>query len=117
MRKGRLIAFIFAILLGAAAGLMYGWLYYPAKISAGSLHSLREDYKADYVLMVAELYATDGNLENAVDLLDRIKPADPIGAVQRGLLTAQDMGYADWEMRLIANLEIALQQQAQETAP
>ena len=117
MRKGRLIGFILAILLGATAGLMYGWLYYPAKVSANSPQSLRADYKADYVLMVAELYATEGNLENALDLLDKIKPADPIGAVQRGLLTAQEMGYADWEMRLIADLEIALQQQAQAAAP
>lgn len=117
MRRGRLIAFIFAILLGAAGGLMYGWLYYPAKISARSPQSLRTDYKADYVLMVAEVFATDGDLANAIDLLERIKPADPIGVVQRGLLTAQDLGYADWEMRLIADLEIALQQQTQETLP
>lgn len=116
MRKGRLIGFILAILLGVAGGLMYGWLYYPARISASSPQSLRADYKADFVLMVAELYATDGDLENAVDLLDKIKPADPIGAVQRGLLTAQEMGYADWEMRLIADLEIALQRLAQEPA-
>jgi len=33
------------------------------------------------------------------------------------LLTAQEMGYADWEMRLIADLEIALQQTRQETRP
>ncbi len=116
MRKGRLIGFVLAILLGIAAGLIYGWLYYPAVVSASSPQSLRADYKADYVLMVAELYATDGDLENAVDHLERIKPGDPIGAVQRGLLTAQEMEYADWEMRLIADLEIALQQQMQEAA-
>mgnify|MGYP003614968253 FL=1 len=117
MRKGRLIAFILAIMLGATAGLMYGWLYYPAKISAAAMKSLRADYKADYVLMVAELFATDGDLEKATDRLEKIKPADAIGAVRRGLLTAQEMRYADWEMRLIADLEIALQQTRQETRP
>lgn len=116
MRRGRLIGFILAILLGVTGGLVYGWLYYPARVSSSAPQSLRADYKADYVLMVAELYAVEGNLEDAVDLLDEIRPADPIGAVQRGLLTAQEMGYADWEMRLIADLEIALQQQLQEDA-
>lgn len=117
MRKGRLIGFVLAILLGIAGGLVYGWVYFPARVSAASPQSLRADYKADYVLMVAELYATDSELEEAVVLLERIKPGDPIGAVQRGLLAAQQLGYADWEMRLIADLEIALQQQMKEAAP
>ena len=116
MRTGRLIGFSLAILLGIAAGLVSGWLYFPAEISTTTPESLRADYKADYVLMVAELYATDGDLDNAILLLDEIKPGDPIGSVLRGLLTAQEMGYADWEMRLIADLEISLQQHFQQGA-
>ena len=116
MRIGRLIAFTLAILLGIAAGLVSGWLYLPGEVSSTTPENLRADYKSDYVLMVAELFATDGDLVSAIDLLDEIKPGDPLGAVQRGLLTAQEMGYADWEMRLIADLEIALTQRLQPEA-
>mgnify|MGYP001036312750 FL=1 len=116
MRTVRLIGFTLAILLGIAAGLISGWLYFPSEISTTTPENLRADYKADYVLMVAEVYATDGDLENAIALLNEIKPGDPLGAVQRGLLTAQEMGYADWEMRLIADLEISLQQKLSQGA-
>ncbi len=111
MKKSRLIGFMIAILLGIAGGLAYGWMYYPAEITTTTLEDLRSDYKADYVLMVAEVYSSDGDLANAVELLEKINPDDPLRAVQEGLLTAQKMGYEDWEMRYIADLERGIRNQ------
>ena len=108
MRKARLIGFVVAILLGVAGGLVLGWLYFPAEITTTSLQDLRADYKTDYVLMVAETYATDGDAQHALDLLTKINPDNPLRTVQQGLLTAQHLGYEDWEMRYLADLEIGI---------
>jgi len=108
MRKARLIGFVIAILLGVAGGLVLGWLYFPTEISSTSLQDLRADYKADYVLMVAETYSADGDAQQALDLLTKINPDNPLRTVQQGLLTAQQLGYADWEMRYMADLEMGI---------
>ena len=108
MRKARLIGFVVAILLGVAGGLVLGWLYFPSEITTTSMQDLRADYKADYVLMVAESYATDGDAAQALDLLTKINPENALRVVQQGLLTAQQMGYEDWEMRFMADLEMGI---------
>ena len=105
MRRTRLVGFLIAIVLGIAGGLVLGWRYYPAKVGTTGLADLRNDYKADVVLMVAESYATDGNLAKAMKSLESINPGNPLRAAQQGLLTAQQMGYADWEMRYLIDLE------------
>lgn len=111
MRLSRLIGFVIAILVGVAGGLTLGWLNFPGDPTATRLEDLRDDYKADYVLMVAEVYATDGSIENALTQLIRINPDNPLRAVQQGLLTAQQMGFEDWEMRYMADLEMAIRNQ------
>lgn len=108
MRTSRLIGFFLAILLGAAAGAVLGWRYLPAQVSNTRLQDLRADYQADYVLMVAEVYAADGKIENALTLLEKLNPGNPLRAVQEALLTAQQMQFESWEMRHLADLEAAL---------
>ena len=108
MRTGRLIGFFISILLGIIGGGAYGWLYHPLQTTNTSLASLRADFKADYVLMVAESYHNNGDLDNAISLLNSINTGDALNAVQRGLLTAQGMEYEEGDMRLIADLEAAL---------
>lgn len=111
MKKNRQIGFTIAILLGIAGGMAYGWMYYPTEITTTALEDLRSDYKTDYVLMVAEVYTSDGDLTNAMELLKKINLDDPLRAVQEGLLTAQKMGYEDWEMRYMADLELGIRNQ------
>jgi len=112
MRISRLIGFLIAIFLGVAGGLVLGWRYLPSEVTTTDLQDLRADYQADYVLMVAEVYATDGNLENALALLKEINPDNPLRVVQEGLLNAQQMGYETWEMRYMADLEIGIRSHA-----
>lgn len=95
-------------MVGLAAGLVYGWVINPAGVKNTSLESLRNDYKADYVLMVAESYASDGDLAGAVERLEAISTSDAIAAVQQGLITAQQMGYSNIELQYMAALEKAL---------
>ncbi len=51
--------FLIAVILGAAAGLFYGWVVNPVEYVDIAPESLRVDYKTDYVLMVAESYQVD----------------------------------------------------------
>ena len=108
MNRGRSFGFIAAILVGLTAGLVYGWVLHPAPVGNTTLASLRDDYKADYVLMVAETYHTSGDLAQARDDLDYIRPGEALIAVQSALLTGQQLGYPASEMQLIAQLETAL---------
>lgn len=104
----RIIGFILAIVVGAAAGLVYGWWIEPAAAANTSLESLRGDYKADYVLMVAENYAVKGDAVEAIYQLKSIDPTDPLSAVQDALTTAQTLGYSNSELQFMAELEKAL---------
>lgn len=62
----RWILFLITIALGAAAGLYYGWIVNPVDYIDTAPNSLRVDYKADYVLMIAEAYRAEDDLSMAV---------------------------------------------------
>lgn len=109
MKNSRLLGFVIFIILGIGLGLVYGWLISPGDVKNTTLSSLRADYKADYALMVSEVYASDPDIEEAIILLEEISPRDPLAAVQNALLVGQQFGYSEIEMRSLANLEMALQ--------
>ena len=116
MRKNRLLGFILAILAGLALGLVYGWLINPVEARHSSLADLRGDYKADAVLMVAEIYAVDQDIDMARARLSALAPTDINGFVKEALIMAQQMGYSEAEMGAINSLQIGLNQPgAQET--
>lgn len=108
MKRSRLLGFLIVMLLGITAGLIYGWVINPVGVSNTSLDSLRSDYKADYLLMVAESYAADLDIAQAKKALESIMPGDPLRVVQEGLVTAQRLGYTTRELQFMAELEKAL---------
>ena len=65
----RNLRFWIGLILGLAAGLLYGWLLQPVHVTDTGLASLRQDYRTDYVLMVAEAYGGEGGLSLAVQRL------------------------------------------------
>jgi hypothetical protein len=105
LKNRKLIGFILAIVLGLAAGLFFGWLVNPGQVRNTSLSSLRSDYQADYVLMVAEAYPQQADLAEAIVLLQQLDKKDPLAVVQRALVTAQQLGYSQADLQSIANLE------------
>lgn len=110
MRVQRILWFSIAILFGLAAGLLAGWVFFPpGNSSVAAPESLREDYQADYVLMTAEIYAADGNLDDAVARLRFLGDEPPLQFVQRAILTGQDLGYAPADMQALAKLFTSLQ--------
>lgn len=110
MRAQRILWFTIAILFGLAAGLLAGWVFFPpASSSTVAPASLREDYQADYVLMTAEIYGRDLNLDDAAARLRFLGEEPPLRYVQRAILTGQNLGYAPADMQLLANLFTGLQ--------
>lgn len=61
----RWINFFIAIGIGITAGVLYAWRLDPVEFVNTSPRSLRIDYKTDYVLMVAEAYSSEKDLELA----------------------------------------------------
>ncbi len=64
-------------MIGLAAGLFYTWVINPVKYTDVSPDTLRADYQADYVVMIARAYTLDANLDLARARLATLKLASP----------------------------------------
>ena len=58
-----LAALIGGVVLGLLLGLAIGWWWWPVEWTNCTPANLRSDFQSDYVLWVAEQYATSGDLE------------------------------------------------------
>jgi hypothetical protein len=105
MKTRRFIFFFLAILVGVGAGLAFGWMMMPpAAPKDAPLASLRADFKADLVLMVAEDFQTDPDSMQALTQLDRLDEGDPITLLGNSLQYAQAIGYPEEDLNLMRNL-------------
>ncbi|OGN92710.1 MAG: hypothetical protein A2Y88_13310 [Chloroflexi bacterium RBG_13_48_10] len=100
--------FLVAVILGAAAGLFYGWVVNPVEYVDIAPESLRVDYKTDYVLMVAESYQVDQNLGLAVRRLALLGSSAPTEIVANALGYALQHEYASQDLSLLQSLGEAL---------
>jgi hypothetical protein len=100
----RWISFLVAILVGIGIGLIYGWAINPVEYIDTAPNSLRQDYKTDYVLMVAEAYQVEDNLALAVRRLALLGGEVPEAIVQQGLLEGARLGYPAQDLALMQTL-------------
>ena len=77
MTRTAFLNLLFGLLLGLGLGLFYTWQIDPVKYTNVSPDTLRPDYKADYVVMIARAYSADGNLDLARTRLATLKTANP----------------------------------------
>ncbi len=96
-------------LLGAAGGVIYGWVINPVKFVDTTPASLRVDYRTDYVLMVAESYHADQDEELASRRLAILGAESPAAISLAALQQAQRSGYAARDISLMQDLLRALQ--------
>ncbi len=80
MMKSTTARLIIGLVIGLAAGLVFGWLR-PVEYVDTSPNSLRADYRADYILMVAEAFDSDQDLDLAHIRLAALGPQPPIDMV------------------------------------
>jgi hypothetical protein len=70
---------------------------------------LRIDYRTDYILMVAETYHREVDLEQAIRRLGMLGSTPPADMVYQAILFARKAGYTDGDQALMQALLSALQ--------
>jgi hypothetical protein len=96
--------FLLALILGAVAGLFYGWVVNPVEYVDIAPASLRVDYKTDYVLMIAESYQVDHDMGLAVRRLAQLGSSAPRDIVTSALDYALKHDYAAQDLSLFQRL-------------
>ncbi len=102
----RWIGFIITIIIGIGLGLFYGWVIDPVDYVDTTPDSLRQDYQADYVLMVAEAYQLERDPTVAVGRLAFLSGTDPLQTAQQAVDFAHEVGYSQSDL---AKLELLLE--------
>ena len=100
----RWIWFSLAMLVGIAAGLYYGWQINPVKYVETTPATLRIDYQTDYILMVAEAYQAEGDLNTAARRLAVLGETPPAEIVRQAMIYAAQVLYADSDQDLLGKL-------------
>ncbi|MDR3576458.1 MAG: hypothetical protein P4L50_21525 [Anaerolineaceae bacterium] len=108
MQSNRIFWFSFSIVIGITAGLVFGWVVEPRRFAESAPSTLRADYKADYALMVAEVYQKDKDLTLAVSRLALLGNDLPVRTVQEAIITASELGYTRQDLQLLGKLSQAL---------
>ena len=106
----RYVIFIIAIIVGAYIGVYYGQVVDPVELVDTVPDTLRSDYKTDFVLMVAEAYAVDGDAFLARERLGIFlgdKP--PVEIVNDAMIFAVDVGYSAADLILLRDLYNAME--------
>lgn len=109
MRSNRWIFIVIALLAGIGAGLAYGWVVDPVDYFDLTPDTLRADYKADYVLMVAEAFHSHRDPGVAARQLAVFGSQSPTAIAAQGLDFARANGFDATDITLIQELVTALQ--------
>lgn len=100
--------FLITLGLGIAGGLLYGWVISPVEYIDTTPNTLHPDFQVDYVLMIAEVYAIDGDLDQAGRQLAVLGSAKPADLASQALDYARDNGYSPHEQELLQRLALGL---------
>lgn len=103
------IKIIIAAAIGIALGLIYGWVIDPIEYTDITPNILREDYRADYVLMTAEAYQSEQNPETAARRLAILGSEAPAQIVTSTLAYAEKNNFTENEIILLKGLLTAMQ--------
>jgi hypothetical protein len=108
VRTLRYILFLFSILAGLTVGLYYAWQINPGVYTNTTPDRLRADYKADYCLMVAEIYQKDQSVTLATSRLVILENIAPLRLVQQAIVTAKELQYNAFDVQTLGQLAQAL---------
>ncbi len=104
----RYVLFLVMIALGVVTGIFYAKEINPVEVIDAPPDTLRADYKADYVLMVAEVYAYEKDPALAARQLALLGSARPEEIINQALVTALDLGYAPNDLIVMRDLGEAM---------
>lgn len=104
----RYLLFLVMIVIGVVFGVFYAREINPVEVIDAPPDTLREDYKADYILMVAEVYAYEKDPALAARQLALLGTAKPVDLINQALVTALDLGYAPSDLIVMRDLAEAM---------
>lgn len=108
-RPRRAVFFVLCMLAGLAIGLTYGWVINPIQYTDSSLQSLRIDYKTDLILMAAELYQNEGDINLASARLESLGEAPLPELLEEAVAFADEHQYASTDIQLMEDLASAVE--------
>lgn len=109
MKQSSWLPLLLGLGLGLAAGLLYSWVVNPVEYVETAPDSLREDFQADYLALIAAAYSGSRDLGRArarLALFEGLNPAAELAALAQ---RRQASGYPQAEALALAELAAALQ--------
>lgn len=93
-----------AAALGIGLGLLYGWVLDPVDFVDLTPDTLRADFRADYILMVAEAYQSEKDLDLAARRLAIFGSGPPAEIAAQALQFGPSAGFSPSEMTALETL-------------
>jgi hypothetical protein len=99
---------LLALAAGIGLGLLYGWVIDPVDFVDLTPDTLRADFRADYILMVAEAYGSEHDLDLAARRLAIFGSDPPAEIAAQALQFGPSAGFSASEMSALEELVAAL---------
>ena len=99
---------LLGLVLGVIIGVLFGWLVRPVEYVDTAPETLRGDYRGDFVLMVAEAYTGDQDLELARIRLASLGSHPPIKFVVEGIDYGLENNFSQMELETLNRLAVDL---------
>jgi hypothetical protein len=109
-RSLQLLLFSISLLVGLGLGLLYGWVIRPVEYVDTAPSSLRSDYRADVVLMVAETFSLRHDPAQARVHLATLGPKPPDEIVAEALTFAVQHNFPSSDIVKLETLRRAMQE-------
>jgi hypothetical protein len=106
--RSRFIPLVSGLLMGSVIALLYGWLVRPIEYIDTSPDSLRIDFRTDYILMVAEAYDGEQDLNLAHFRLAALGPQPPVEYASEAINYALGNSFGRRDLELLNALAIDL---------
>lgn len=103
------LKYFILLIIGIALGLAYGWVISPVEYTNVTPSIMRADYRADYVLMVAEAHQREQDSETSARRLALLGSDSPAKIVESTLIYATQNRFTDTEIILLQGLLTAMQ--------
>lgn len=104
VKQTRYILFGIAVFAGLIGGWYYGQYVSPLTLVDTTPNMLREDYQTDYVLMVAEAYSVENDLDKAAERMGVLGSGNPTLQVQSAMAFALELRYTNEDLLVLRNL-------------
>lgn len=108
MSRIRILLFMSGLILGLAGGLVYSWMINPLEYTDTAPASLRQDFKEDYLSLIASAYSASGDINRTrsrLALLGMSAAPEELSRLAQSRLAA---GRPESEARALANLAAIL---------